>query len=299
MFQQQNQTGFIYFLNFIKGKTPSEIEIIFSTLRFIDSDQKFMNFLDYVNTQPSSSNDKLVLLQSLFAICPSNVLSLFLSKCNVSRRLLLLECDTDIWIKYLIELIKEGNLDEIFEMLRELQLQPHKEFGDYHLDLILSLEIQIWNHKLEEEVRYDIFELIFSSHLIMIVVQNDLQIDREPTIREANNWIRSVSSEFEFPITFLWHSEIDDVISFVQFTFPLAQNCVYYCGICQCDPNELDEDGSVKVFRSMTCCPQMCCHDCLVRQATACNTSDHESKDTTVFVCPYCREEISFFPPNL
>jgi len=295
---KQQPSRFIYLLKFIEGKTQSEIERILSTPQLIDSDQKFVDFLNYINTLLSSSCDKLFLLQLLLTICPSNVLSEFLSECNVSRRLLLLECDTNIWIKYLIELIKKGNQDEIFEMLRELQLQPHEELQNYHQELVLSLETQLRNPELEESVRYDIFELIFSSYLIMIIVQYKLQINREPTIREANNWIRSVSSEFGFPITFLWHSEIDAIL-FVQFTFPLAQNCVYYCSICQCGPNELDEDGSVKVFRSMTCCPQMCCHDCLVSQATACNTSDHESKDTTVFVCPYCRDEISFFPSNL
>lgn len=294
---KQQPSRFIYLLKSIEGKPRSEIERILLTSQI--SDQKFVDFLKYINSLLSSSYEKLFLLQLLLTICPSNVLSEFLSECNVSRRLLLLECDTNIWIKYLIELIKKGNQDEIFEMLRELQLQPHEEFQNYHQELVLSLETQLRNPELEESVRYDIFELIFSSYLIMIVVQYKLQINREPTIREANNWIRRVSSELGFPITFLWHSEIDDVISFVQSTFPLARNCVYYCGICQCGPNELDKDDTMKVFLSMTCCPQMCCHDCLVRQATACNTSDHESKDTTVFVCPYCRTEISFFPPNL
>jgi hypothetical protein len=69
--------------------------------------------------------------------------------------------------------------------------------------------------------------------------------------------------------------------------------------ICLSGPDERNEDGSMKVIRSMNCCPQMCCHNCLVRQATACNTPGSDLKDTTVFVCPYARCHIPFFPPNL
>jgi hypothetical protein len=97
--QQPNNTGFIYLLKSIEGKTESEIERILSTSQLINSLQKFVNFLNYINTLFSQSCEKLFLLQLLLRICPSNVLSEFLSECNVSRRLLLLEFNNDIWIK--------------------------------------------------------------------------------------------------------------------------------------------------------------------------------------------------------
>jgi hypothetical protein len=95
-----------------------------------------------------------------------------------------------------------------------------------------------------------------------------------------------------------------DAEAFVRGTFPplhpLAPDRVYQCGICQSGPDERNEDGTIKVFRSMNCCPQqMCCHDCLVHQATACNTPDSEFKNTRVFICPFARHETDFFPPNL
>ncbi len=80
---------------------------------------------------------------------------------------------------------------------------------------------------------------------------------------------------------------------------PLAPVGVYQCGICQSGPDETNEDGTMKVFRSMNCCPQqMCCHDCLANQATACNTPDREFKDTGVLICPFARQKTKFLPPN-
>jgi hypothetical protein len=93
-----------------------------------------------------------------------------------------------------------------------------------------------------------------------------------------------------------------DAEAFVRATFPslhpLCRECVYQCGICHSGPDEPNEDDSMKVFRSMPCCPQMCCHDCLVRQAIVCNTPDREFKDTSVFICPFARHETDFFLPN-
>jgi hypothetical protein len=288
--KQLNNTGFIYLLKFIEGKTPSEIERILSNSQLIDSDQKFVNFLNYINTQYSSSYEKRFLLQLLLTICPSNVLSGFLSECNVSHRLFLLECDTDIWIKYLIELIEEGNQDEIFETLRELE----EQFQDYYQELILSLETQLRNPELQVLVRYDIFKLIFSSHLIMIVVQNELQIDREPTIRQANDWIRRVSSDFEFPITFLWHSEID-AISFVKATFPILElpDKESICPICQFKPTDRD---CCDTWRRLPCCGQQQCHDCLLRQVSLSNECDelNLSKPTDQMCCSLCKGIILF-----
>lgn len=81
---------------------------------------------------------------------------------------------------------------------------------------------------------------------------------------------------------------------------PLAQNIEYVCGVCRCDQHEQNDDDSMRIFRSMPCCPQqMACHGCLVRCATSCNTPEdpeNEFKDTSVFVCPFCRAERKFFP---
>jgi hypothetical protein len=292
MSSQPNHNGFIYLLKFIEGKTPSEIERILSTSQLIDSDQKFVDFLKYINTHDLFSGycKLLLLLQLLLTICPSNVLSEFLSECNVSRRLLLLDCNTDIWIKYLIELIKEGNQDEIFEMLRELQ----EQFQDYHRELVFSLEIQLRNPELEEHVRYRIFELIFSSHLIMIIVKNNIQIDRDPTIYEANNWIRRVSSELGFPITFLWYSEID-VISFVERMFPILglPDPESICPICQFKPTDSD---CCDTWRRLPCCGQQQCHTCLVRLVSLSNEYDelNLSKPTDQMSCSLCKRSISF-----
>ncbi len=288
--KQPNHAGFIYLVKSIEGKPPSEIERILLNSQLIDSEQKFLNFLNYIDTLLSSRSEYLFLLQLLLRISPSNVLSGFLSECSVSRRLLLLEYNTDIWIKYLIELIEKGNRDEIFEMLRELNEQSQ----DYYQQLALSLEIQFRNPELQESVRYDIFELIFSSHLIMIVVQNDLQIDREPTMRQTNDWIRRVSSELEFPITFLWHSQID-AISFVKETFPILESPdpKSICPICQSNPTDSD---CCDTWRRLPCCGQQQCHNCLVLQVSLSNEYDvlNPSKPTDQLCCSLCKGIILF-----
>lgn len=288
--EQPNNTGFIYILKSIEGKNPSEIERILSNSPLINSEEKFVNFLNYIKTQLSSSHEKLFLLQLLLTICPNNVLSGFLSECTVSDRLLLLEFDTDIWMKYLIQLIEEENQDEIFETLRELEEQSQ----DYYQELVLSLETQLRNPELQDLVRYHIFELIFSSHLIMIVVQNELQIDREPTIHQANDWIRRVSSELEFPITFLWHSEID-AISFIEARFPILESPdkESICPICQFKPNDRD---CCDTWRRLPCCGQQQCHDCLLRLVSLSNECDESnlSKTTDQMCCPLCKGIILF-----
>ena len=79
---------------------------------------------------------------------------------------------------------------------------------------------------------------------------------------------------------------------------PLALNRKYDCGICHCGSNEKNDDDSMRIFRSMPCCPQqMACHGCLVKWATSCNTPDHHnlSKITSAFFCPFCRAETGFF----
>jgi hypothetical protein len=287
---QPNKTGFIYLVKFIQEKPPSEIKRILSTSQLIDSEEKFVNFLNYIKTLLSSSHEKLFLLQLLLTICPSNVLSGFLSECTVSERLLLLEFDSDIWMKYLIQLIKEENQDEIFKTLRELEEQSQ----DYYQELVLSLETQLRNPELQDLVRYYIFELIFSSHLIMIVVQNELQIDREPTIRQANDWIRRVSSELEFPITFLWHSEID-AISFIESKFPILESPdkESRCPICQFKPTDLD---CCDTWRRLPCCGQQQCHDCLLRHVSLSNERDelNLSKSTDQMCCSLCKRIILF-----
>jgi hypothetical protein len=295
MSQQPNYNGFIYLFKSIEGKTQSEIERILSNSQLINSYQKFVNFLNYINTLLSSSYDeKLFLLQLLLTICPSNVLSGFLSECNVSHRLLLLEYDIDTWIRYFIKLIEEGNQDEIFETLRELELYPHEEYQKYHQEIVFSLENQLRNPELEEEVRSHIFELIFSSYLIMIVVQNDLQIDREPTMRQRNDWIRRVSSELGFPITFLWHSQID-AISFVEATFQILESPhpKSICPICQFNPTDSD---CCDTWRRLPCCGQQQCHNCLVRQVSLSNEYDvlNPSKPTDQLCCSLCKGIILF-----
>ena len=50
-------------------------------------------------------------------------------------------------------------------------------------------------------------------------VQLQLDIDREPTRNEANDWIIRVAEENGFDIDFVWNSQIDPS-AFVKTTFP-------------------------------------------------------------------------------
>lgn len=192
-------------------------------------------------------------------------------------------------------------------------------------NIILQLVREASNHGLPTHIRQNIFDFICRNPSILLLIAQRENEERVLTIEQLfqamNPWMLNfaqthslyldprliIDLQFHYeqeeePEPEPQHREVD-AVSFVQSTFPslhpLAPNRVYHCGICRCDPDDTNEDGSVKVFRSMNCCPQMCCHDCLVRQATACNTLGSESKNTGVFVCPYARHETPFFPQNL
>ncbi len=293
-----NHNGFIYLLKSIKGKNHSEITIKLANSPLIDSEQKYVNFMTYIDSiHFSSSDDKLIILQSLLTICPSNVLYLFISVCNVSSRLLLLKNNTDILMKYVIEQIKEGKQDTILELLRELQERELQEpFQDYYETVSLFLEIQLRNPELETEVRYKIFKFIGGNkQLVMIVVQNNHKNDSKPTMRQVNDWIRRVSSELGFPITFLWYSKIN-VKAVVKAMFPIIKSPdpEHICPICQ--SKSTDSDKCNCTWRKLPCCGQQQCHKCLDRQVRVSNTYDvfNPSKRTDQMSCSLCRGIILF-----
>jgi hypothetical protein len=222
---------------------------------------------------------------------------------------LLEQCD-DLWITYFVGLIQLGymkDLDDLIMYLRRIYQD------DYILSLIKLFIREVSNEHLSDDIRQYIFDYICTSPnmvLLMIPRENEEEpATFEELIDRMDDWSLTfpqwMIDEFRFvpepPQQRQPEHRAVDAEAFVCRTFaslhPLVPNHVYQCGICLSGSD--DEDGSMKVFRSMHCCPQqMCCHDCLVNQATACNTPDRESKNTSVFICPYARCVIPFFPPN-
>jgi hypothetical protein len=225
----------------------------------------------------------------------------------------LLDQRVDLWIRYfigLIELPYTKNLDDLIIYCRIIYED------DSILMLIKLLISEVSNENLPDYIRQCIFDYICTSPIIVSFLIPRENEEEPPTFEQIIDRIDDWSltfppwmiDEFQFvpelpqqPQPQPEHQAVD-AEAFVEHTFPSlhppAPNRVYECGICHSGPDETNEDGLMKVFRSMTCCPQMCCHDCLVRQATACNTPDRESKNTSIFTCPFSRHQLPFFPPN-
>jgi hypothetical protein len=253
--------------------------------------------------------------QTILMCCPRLIMTEYLRSIDEQCRVNLLEhCDV-IWTMYFVGLIELGYDIEVYIELRDLMGISGNDFA---FSLVLFLVREISNQDLPPQLRERIYQFICRNpQMVLMIVQRENEEEPssfEQLFDQMNQWLRNVSQLNGFDYLYQWmigdfrfvqepeplpeHQAVD-AEAFVCATFPslhpLAPDRFYECGICQSGPDETNEDGSMKVFRSMNCCPQMCCHDCLVRQATACNTPDSEFKDTSVFICPFARHETDFF----
>jgi hypothetical protein len=277
----------------------------------------FLEFMHHICLHDPSiqySERRLEHYQTILRCCPRLILAEYLCSIDEQCRVNILQrCDI-IWTKYFVGLIELGYDTEVY---MELGYLARIYGNDFSFSLVLFLVREISNQDLPLQLRERIYQCVCRNpEIVLQIVQR--QNEEEPASFEQlfdqiNQWLRNVSQRNGFHYVHQWmiddlqffseaeHQEVD-AEAFVCRTFaslhPVPPNCVYQCGICQSGPDETNEDGSMKVFRSMTCCPQMCCHDCLVRQATACNTPDREFKNTSVFVCPFARHETVFFPKS-
>lgn len=312
--------------NLLTGKTPYEISIILQRMnrrrlfRFL----KFMYRICFHDPSIEYTHERLKHYQTVLMCCSRSIMTEFLFLIDVECMVNILEQHNDIWIIYLVGLLELQNNFEVDMILNYLMPIYRINFVS---NLILRLVREASNRALPTQVRQNIFDFVCANpNIILFIISQreneEQELTIEPLFESMNPWMLNFSQEhdlyfdprFIIEVQFYYeqeepepqpqHREVD-AVAFVERTFPSlhplapARNRDYHCGICRCDRDDANEDGSVKVFRSMTCCPQMCCHDCLVRQATACNTLGNESKNTGVFVCPYARHKIPFFPPNL
>lgn len=270
---------------------------------------KFMHKIIRIDKSVDYVQECLKHYQTILTCYPRLILTNFLLEIGEQFVVELLEKRDNIWITYFVGLIQLGymkDLDDLIMYLRRIYQD------DYILTLIKLFIREVSNEHLSDVIRQYIFDYICTSPnmvLFMIPRENDEEpATFEELIDQMDDWSLTfpqwMIDEFRFvpelpqqpqPEHQAVHAE-----AFVEHTFPslhpLDPNHVYECGICKSGSD--DEDGLMKVFRSMPCCPQMCCHDCLVHQATVCNTPDRESKNTSIFICPFSRHQLPFFPPN-
>jgi len=246
------------------------------------------------------SQRRLEHYQIILMCCPRLIMTEYLRSIDEQCRINILEhCDV-IWTMYFVGLIELGYETEVY---MELSYLTGIYGNDFAFSLVLFLVREVSNHDLPHELRERIYQFICRNpQMVLMIVQREN--DEEPASFEQlfdqmNQWSRNVFQQNGFNYLHQWmigdfeivleserelelepqpiHREID-AEAFVRATFPsihpLCRECVYQCGICHSGPDEPNEDDSMKVFRSMPCCPQMCCHDCLVRQTTVCNTPD-------------------------
>jgi len=283
--------------------------------------ERLFSFLEFMHQiclhDPSIqySQRQLEHYQTILMCCPRLILAEYLSSIDEQCRVNILKhCDV-MWTMYLVGLIELGYDTEVY---MELGYLARIYGNDFSFSLVLFLVREISNQDLPLQLRKRIYQFVCRNpQMVLMIVQRENEEEPasfEELINQMNQWSQNVSQRNGFDYLHQWtigdfrfdqepepqpeHQAVD-AEAFVRGTFPplhpLAPDRVYQCGICQSGPDERNEDDTMKVFRSMTCCPQMCCHDCLVRQATACNTPDREFKNTRVFICPFARHETDFF----
>ena len=314
------------FWNYLTRRSPDQISKI---LRSMNPKRlfRFLEFTHHICLHDMSIQFSQRLLehyQTILMCCPRLILTECLFSIDEQSRINILQhCDV-IWTMYFIGLIELGHEIEVYIELRDLMTIHDNNFA---FSLVLFLVREISNQGLQLQLRERIYQFVYRNlEMVLQIVQRENEEEPasvEQLFDQMNQWSRNVSQQNGFHYVHQWmigdlqfvseaepqreHQAVD-AEAFVRRTFPslhpLAPDRVYECGICQSGPDETNEDEtnedvSMKVFRSMTCCPQMCCHDCLVRQANVCNTPDHEFKNTSVFICPFARHETVFFPPNL
>lgn len=219
------------------------------------------------------SQGRLERFQDVLSCCPRNILTCFLRRIREDHDVLtLLEGRNDIWIKFFVGLFELED-DSVHYWIKHLS-------EIYQDDFIFNLLRLLARETLNQDLMPDICQIIYDFVREIRNAQDESQDSEPPPYREVD------ADRF--------------VCMQCPSLHPLAQNIEYVCGVCRCDQHEQNDDDSMRIFRSMPCCPQqMACHGCLVRCATSCNTSEdpeNEFKDTSVFVCPFCRAERKFFP---
>lgn len=309
-----SNTKFKRIWNHLIGKIRKQISDFFArmndkrSVRFL----KFMHKTILIDLSVDYIEECLKHYQTILMCCPRMIMTYFLLEIDERFVVELLEQRDDLWITYFVGLIQLGYMKDLDDLVMTYLRRIYQD--DYILTLIKLLIGEVSNENLSYHIRQYIFDYICTSPnmvLFMIPRENDEQpATFEELIDQMDQWSLTfpqwMIDEFRFvpepPKQPQPEHRAVVAEAFVCRTFPqlhlFAPDSVYECGICQSGPDDTNEDGTIKVFRSMPCCPQMCCHDCLVRQTTACNTPDRESKNTSVFICPYARHEIEFFPPN-
>jgi hypothetical protein len=294
--------------------------------------ERLFSFLEFMHHtflhDPSIqySQRQLEHYQTILMCCPRLILAEYLCSIDEQYRINILQHRDVIWTMYFVGLIELGYDTEVYMELRNLI----RIYGnDFAFSLVLCLAQEISNQGLQLDLRERIYKFICRNpQMVLMIVQRENEEEPasfEQLFDQMNQWSRNVFQQNGFNYLHQWmigdfeivlesepERELEpepqpqhhavDAEAFVRATFPslhpLCRECVYQCGICHSGPDEPNEDDSMKVFRSMPCCPQMCCHNCLVRQVIVCNTPDSELKNTRVFICPYARCVIPFFSPN-
>lgn len=288
-FLKNRKQELIKLLYSLFGKSQDKISEILS--HFEKNDWiEFLIFLHFVylhDLELKFSDLPWDCFYNILIVCPVNILTEFISSIDEQCRINLLGRNTDIWIKYFTSLIERDEQELVLQIFYEI----HEAFPDYENELVFFLEREIWNPALNHELRDNIFFMISSTFMILIVVRS--QLDREPTRNEANDWIIRVAEANNFDIDFIWNSQIDPS-EFVETNFRVVDlNPDSRCVLCL---SSKDNDETNQVFREFPCCNQQVCHGCLVDFVSFCNKSDPEQplKKTDMVRCPMCRHEKPF-----
>lgn len=318
----------VTFWNYIAEKTPDRISQILAEM---DTHDWLIHFLDFMhrtclhNQMLKNNRERFERYQTILRLCPRFILTRFLRSINERCVISILERSDVIWTRYFVGLIESGHDDEVNMILSILMMAYDMDFVS---NLVLRLIHEASNPDLPDNLRQIIFDFVCrNGQMVWIIVRNELgqgqdDMSFEELVERMNRWALNFSQTNHLNLNGLWsaiprdsqpvrqHREVD-AEPFVKKTFPsqhpLNPHRIYCCVICHSGSDELNDDGSLRIFRLLTCCSARCvdpndmkyaCHQCLLKWVKACNTPEPEQefKRTDQFTCPNCRDNIPFFP---
>ena len=274
---------------------------------------KFLSFMNNVCLlNDKFSKLRMNFFQFVLSCCPFSVLTAFFLSIDRENIFAILDEDNysnDVnWIFFLKGLIVLDRMDDVTHILTEVC----RRYGDdFELTLIRDLIEETSNESLTYHDRQKIFDFLCSIPCTILAIfrEDSPELAQECAVQEMNRYMSEVSQEngFNFvPLVVEDYGKVD-IISFVNRTFPLADQCCSRHSQCVICHNTAE---TLPFIRILPCCSERCtdpkdkkyaCQECLIGWGTQCNAEDPERRFRRgpMFSCPNCRTKTPFFPSNL
>jgi len=297
-------------------KTRQDVVRFLSSMRHT----RLLKFLKFLNDESLLNDALMTLFLEVLSASPVLILTEFL--CSIDRERLYQEILSEedeesvlfadqVCFQFLKGLISLDRIqDAIYFLEQVFDLYDNQRF-DYVIGKLIK---ETSNGQVQIEERIKLFQFMTTIPNLLLCYVRMLNQDVSHSV--AGQFLNYKMSEISNTLSVVFRPFIMpdlrevDVAHFVQQTFPLApaRNDLTeqqrQCLICQ----EIESDCE-SVLRLLPCCSARCtspndvncvCHDCIVQWSTRSNAEDPAKyfERGTHMLCPNCRHQFPFFPPN-